>query len=597
MQKAEVEVIAKTDKAVKSINELNIALGKISTAGDKQRKGFKALDKATGGYATKVKDLAGAVKDGIAGLKGLSKTLKGVRTALLTTGVGALVIALGTIIAYWKDIKGLISGVSVEQQKTLEQQKEAVALSQARADAISDQENTLKLQGKTEREIRELKIKQTEETIKQLEAQLIQQEEIKKQQIASAERNKKITMGILAFISAPLLAILSVIDQLSVGLKALGVIEKETSLALGFLEGTAELLFDPEAIEEEGSKTVNETKKQLDKLKNTRDGFRLQNQKEDEQAEANRLKKIQEENDKKIKAEEDYQKRLVNLKNRIREAEANTEEEKRALELQKIREHNEQLMAEALANGLLSQELIDSLNATLQAKQDQFDKEDREKAQEKKIEQLELDKEFDNLTFEEQRNILNERANLLLQDETLTDEQRTNLANQFAEARVKIADAEFEQKQMALQTYAGALSDISGVIGEETQAGKMLAVASSLISTYSAIAGQLKAFSEVPVPGYAIAQAIATGAVGFANVKKILSTKVPTKSGGGGGGASVGGATPQAPSFNIVGATETSQLAEAIGEQTQEPVQAYVVANDVTTAQSLNNNIVEGATL
>jgi len=27
------------------------------------------------------------------------------------------------------------------------------------------------------------------------------------------------------------------------------------------------------------------------------------------------------------------------------------------------------------------------------------------------------------------------------------------------------------------------------------------------------------------------------------------------------------------------------------------PVQAYVVANDVTTAQSLNNNIVEGATL
>jgi hypothetical protein len=101
----------------------------------------------------------------------------------------------------------------------------------------------------------------------------------------------------------------------------------------------------------------------------------------------------------------------------------------------------------------------------------------------------------------------------------------------------------------------------------------------------------------VPVPGYAIAQAIATGAVGFANVKKILSTKVPTKSGGGGGGGSVPTAQPQAPSFNIVGATETSQLAEAIGEQTQEPVQAYVVANDVTTAQSLQNNIVEGATL
>jgi len=68
----------------------------------------------------------------------------------------------------------------------------------------------------------------------------------------------------------------------------------------------------------------------------------------------------------------------------------------------------------------------------------------------------------------------------------------------------------------------------------------------------------------------------------------------------GGGSASGGGAAaaqPQAPSFNIVGATETSQLAEAVGSQTQQPVQAYVVANDVTTAQSLENNIVEGATL
>jgi hypothetical protein len=55
--------------------------------------------------------------------------------------------------------------------------------------------------------------------------------------------------------------------------------------------------------------------------------------------------------------------------------------------------------------------------------------------------------------------------------------------------------------------------------------------------------------------------------------------------------------TSQPPSFNIVGATETSQLAEAVGSQTQQPIQAYVVANDVTTAQSLENNIVEGATL
>ena len=58
-----------------------------------------------------------------------------------------------------------------------------------------------------------------------------------------------------------------------------------------------------------------------------------------------------------------------------------------------------------------------------------------------------------------------------------------------------------------------------------------------------------------------------------------------------------GGGGSQPPSFNIVGASDTNQLADAIGGQAQQPVQAFVVANDVTTAQSLQNNIVEGATI
>ena len=91
-----------------------------------------------------------------------------------------------------------------------------------------------------------------------------------------------------------------------------------------------------------------------------------------------------------------------------------------------------------------------------------------------------------------------------------------------------------------------------------------------------------------------------TPPLGFANVKKIASVKIPNSKGGGGGAsgsAPSGGGGSQPPSFNIVGASETNQLADAIGGQAQQPVQAYVVANDVTTAQSLQNNIVEGATI
>ena len=590
-QKVEIDVVAKTGKAAKAINDLNSALDKVSTAGDKQRKGFKALDKVTGGYATKVKELAGTIKDGIGGFKGLIKTVKGFRAALLTTGIGALVVALGLVVAYWDDIKNAVNGVSKAQKESLDLQKEAVLESEKQAEITRSMENTLKLQGKTEKQIRDLKKQQLGETIKNLEAQLLTQREMKKSQVEAAERNKSIAKGIIAFLSAPILILTGLVDGITNSLAAVGVLEEGTSLTEDYLETTSSFLFDPEKVAAEGDAVIDETEKKLRELKNKRDGFILQDNKE-EQA------RIKKENEEKLKLEEEYQKRLADLKNRIREAEANTEEEARALELKKIEEHNKKLMAEALANGLLSQELINSLNETLQAKKDEFALKDRETAQAKKIEELELDREFDNLTFEEQRAILQAREDILKEDKLLSTKQQEDLEQQFADARVSIADAEFEAKMTSAMGYASALSDVSGVIGQETAAGKAMAVASSLINTYAAIAGQLRAFSTKAIPGYAIAQAIATGAVGFANVKKIISTKVP-KSSGGGGGASAGAAaaTPQAPSFNIVGATETSQLAQAVGSQTQEPVQAYVVANDVTTAQSLNNNIVEGATL
>ena len=61
----------------------------------------------------------------------------------------------------------------------------------------------------------------------------------------------------------------------------------------------------------------------------------------------------------------------------------------------------------------------------------------------------------------------------------------------------------------------------------------------------------------------------------------------------GGGGGSVS----QPPAFNVVGASSTNQLADAIGSQSQEPARAYVVSNDVTTAQSMDRNIVDGASI
>ena len=88
------------------------------------------------------------------------------------------------------------------------------------------------------------------------------------------------------------------------------------------------------------------------------------------------------------------------------------------------------------------------------------------------------------------------------------------------------------------------------------------------------------------------------------NVKQIASTKPPEPPAGlRGGGASASVSTPsiptptapQTPSFDILGTSATNQIASALGQQA--PVQAFVVSQDVTTAQSLQNNIVQGASL
>ena len=145
------------------------------------------------------------------------------------------------------------------------------------------------------------------------------------------------------------------------------------------------------------------------------------------------------------------------------------------------------------------------------------------------------------------------------------------------------------------QLTTQALTDIAGIVGKNSKFGKAIAIVQAIRDTY---AGATKAYAQGGIFGFIGAAAIT--AAGLANVKTISSTPDPTPPAGvsvGGGGSAVPPTPSAPPAFNIVGQSETNQLADAIGGQASEPVRAYVVSNDVTTAQGLERNIVEGATL
>ena len=187
-------------------------------------------------------------------------------------------------------------------------------------------------------------------------------------------------------------------------------------------------------------------------------------------------------------------------------------------------------------------------------------------------------------------------------DEFNEQSRQTNISRdkEISDAKIDLSNKEREITSKNLAATENVLNSFGELAGEQTVAGKGLAIASATINTYRGVSDALAAVTVTPFEtALKFANAGAILANGLSNVKKIVSVKVPSTGGGGGGAGSApsGGAAPTPPSFNVVGASETSVLSDTVASQTNEPVQAYVVSNDITTAQSLENNIVEGATI
>jgi DNA repair exonuclease SbcCD ATPase subunit len=209
------------------------------------------------------------------------------------------------------------------------------------------------------------------------------------------------------------------------------------------------------------------------------------------------------------------------------------------------------------------------------------------------------------------------------------EEQRLNLVNdinvKYAQEEIDAEKAKQEEierinkesvdkqieddkrlNQVKIDLVASGLSAVSDLIGAFTarnkkqakaqfNAQKALGIASAIVDTYK---GAQSAFASTP--GGIVIKTIAAGVAvtaGLANVAKIAKTKIEdTSAQGGTGGVSIPqGATQTTttPNFNVVGNSGVNQLATL----QQQPVQAYVVSGQVTTAQALDRNRIQNATL
>ena len=255
---------------------------------------------------------------------------------------------------------------------------------------------------------------------------------------------------------------------------------------------------------------------------------------------------------------------------------------------------------------------------------------EKEKKQEERLKELELDKEFEALQFEERRAILEERRQAIKDDELLSEEQKLEALNDINKAEQKLEDDKVKAKMATLDA-------IVGLAGAETGVGKALLIAKQMLQMKEMImdlkkitfkgkkaigeaaidAGtNVSKSSAIGFPQNIITIAAAIGQ-GIAIIKSVKSAV--SKSGGSASGASANapnistparptadsmasamdeaGVGSTAPAFNVIGSDNTNQLAEAIGGQSQQPIKTYVVANDVTTQQALDRNTNQTATI
>jgi hypothetical protein len=478
-----------------------------------------------------------------AGFTSMATTAKaaftGIKGAIAATGIGLLVIALGTIYAYWDDIKGVVNGLTTEQKRLNAEAEKNVKIAQDNLDIISQQENILKLQGKTEKEILNMKIAATDQAIEAAIIDLKRAQDTKQAQIDAAKRNREILDGAIDFVTKPLMLLLQGIDLAG---KALG---SDFGLAKGFKGSIGNLIVDPVKVEADLNGSIAAQEKALRKLQNDRAGHEIRI--DDIGKEANEKREATQKafDDARIQAAKDLE-----------------------AELKAIRDE--------AANQLILDEaaLLDSFAES------QLTEQQREQ-------NAIYDKYFAIIQAKKQNG-----------EDIL--ELETNLASEIAAVQEKYgkesADKEKDRKK-ALQSFNVGMAQqglqvIADAAGEGTALAKAAAIAQA---TISGVQGVQNAFTSANANigatagsfgAYPVTMAALAGVFAAANIAKIASGTPASPSD-----------APPPPSTTTPAPQMMSGAFQLGGGVKPEPMKAFVVTDEMSNSQSQLANIRRRATI
>ena len=535
---------ANTKEAVQEVDKVNEKVKEVSRnakkAGDDLTESMvignaavKQVDKVTGGLASAL------VKVG----KAATKSGKAMRVALLSTGIGAITIAVGLLVEYWDEITDLIGGSNKELEKQIILNSENLNAVDRKLRNIRTQIELEKKQGKNVDDLIEkeksLVLEKRKALLDQIKAEKLRLKQIKDEAEMATWREKQL---------------LSNQRLVKAGGKAVSKITEEERIA------------------------INDQQTKLDNLINAYDSFELGEIVEPKKtkdtgetdaeklAEQQRLKAIDDKAssiEEITKLEDDY----LQSKLSKEQQEINAVRDKYFTQIEEAKKYN-------LDTKLLEEARLSEIN-DIEKKFEEEREEERAEARAKKMDAF-------NKRRDDRLKTIKENA-----------ERELEIEEQLEDAKFRVASQALDAISSIGKLFAGENEKNAKIA---FKISKAVGIAQVGINTSQAI---MKAAAETtdvtPTQSLRTANMIALGVAGAAQIASIAAQKfeggsdtVPKPSMGGGS---------QAPAFNVVGASGETQLADAIGSQTQRPARAYVVSNDVTTAQEMDRNIIEGASI
>jgi hypothetical protein len=260
-----------------------------------------------------------------------------------------------------------------------------------------------------------------------------------------------------------------------------------------------------------------------------------------------------------------------------------------------------------------SKSLDASYNRQLRENQQERIQDAQEKRQKANEKQLQAEKDFyDNqakMLEEAEKNTLKKKeledptkkairdARKLMEAQNVINEEKVKQIEAHNEAELKLEEDKNRKKQELTAMSFDVIRSVADLFAQGNEAdqrkafqlNKAASLGNAIVNTAQ---GVTAALTQVPLfPGAQIIQAGLVGTLGALNIAKIANTQFQGGNNAGGGNTPIASA-PRTPSFDIIQAQPQMQL----GALQQQPIKAYVVSGEVSTAQALDRNRVRNAT-